>query len=392
MKKLKMIFFILITIPMYSQWVQQNSGTLEDLNDVYCITDNVVVIVGRNGTILKTTDGGVNWIAKTSNTTNDLVKVQFANQNVGFAVGNNGTFLKTIDGGNNWNVINIGETSYLNSLACVNENTIYICSNDIFKKSTDGGLTFNSIASYPYNFATKIQFITEFVGFVLTGNTLLKTIDGGFSWNQINISNVLSYNFFNENVGYINTGNGFFKTTNGGLTNNYLDTISHSMYELFAVSEEVIWGVTGMFLLNGQPNFTTRCQKTNLGSYQRTDSSWPLFKAIYFSNPQNGYGVLGEMIYKNITGNLLNNNNLSSKDLCSIVPNPVNDFVVISLKNDSKSDIKVQINDFLGKNVFEELFNFEKEIKINTKIFAKGTYFLTVENDNKKQVQKLIIN
>ena len=64
MKKLKTIFLILLTMPIYAQWVQQTSGTGENLNDVYCITADIVVAVGDNGTILKTIDGGTTWVQK----------------------------------------------------------------------------------------------------------------------------------------------------------------------------------------------------------------------------------------------------------------------------------------------------------------------------------------
>ena len=108
-----------------------------------------------------------------------MEKVQFINQTIGYTVGGSGTFLKTIDGGENWSSIITGETSYLISLSCINENTIYIGSSDIFKKSTNGGITFNEVTTYPYFFASSIQFVNELTGFVATGDSLYKTNDGG---------------------------------------------------------------------------------------------------------------------------------------------------------------------------------------------------------------------
>ncbi|MBC7642690.1 MAG: hypothetical protein H7174_10210, partial [Flavobacterium sp.] len=108
MKKIIIILFILFSVSFYGQWVQQDSGVYENLNDVYCVTENLVFVVGDNGKILKTTDGGDNWVEKTSGTTQILNRIQFANAFVGYAVGNNGVLLKTIDSGENWTFVATG--------------------------------------------------------------------------------------------------------------------------------------------------------------------------------------------------------------------------------------------------------------------------------------------
>lgn len=88
----------------YGQWVQQVSGTSETLNDVFAVTENLVFAVGNNGTILKTTDGGVNWVQKNSGVTFRLDKLQFVNENVGYIFGFEdslylGKLLMTLNGG-----------------------------------------------------------------------------------------------------------------------------------------------------------------------------------------------------------------------------------------------------------------------------------------------------
>ena len=192
MKKLKILLFILFTIPIYSQWVQQNSGTTEVLNDIYCVTENFVVAVGTNGTILKTTDGGVTWVQKTSGTTSSLLKVQFANALVGYSIGKvdstgAGLLFKTIDGGENWTNIAVSSITSILDMHCVNENLIYVNGNgtDIFKllKSANGGNSFDVVNSGDTTWG-KIQFITQDVGYVLT-NKLLKTADAGVNWTII---------------------------------------------------------------------------------------------------------------------------------------------------------------------------------------------------------------
>jgi hypothetical protein len=55
--------------------------------------------VGDQGTILKTSDAGMNWLPQQSGTTFRLNKVHFKDFDFGFAVGENGIILKTTTGG-----------------------------------------------------------------------------------------------------------------------------------------------------------------------------------------------------------------------------------------------------------------------------------------------------
>ena len=146
MRKIITLLLILLALPIYSQWVEQNSGVDKALNDVYCVTQDLVFVVGNNGIILKTADDGNNWIQKNSGANRDMMKVQFINSNVGFALGAQ-TLLKTIDGGENWNATDIGETNnfYPTGLSCVSENVFYISSGLLFKKTLNGGITFETV-------------------------------------------------------------------------------------------------------------------------------------------------------------------------------------------------------------------------------------------------------
>jgi photosystem II stability/assembly factor-like uncharacterized protein len=70
-----------------------------DLSGVCFIDNSVATAVGDNGTIFRSTDGGLTWGSQSSNTTNDLLGVSFSDANRGTAVGANGTILRTTNGG-----------------------------------------------------------------------------------------------------------------------------------------------------------------------------------------------------------------------------------------------------------------------------------------------------
>ena len=72
---------------------------MNNLNSVFFTAADTGYVVGRDGTILKTTNGGTNWTAQTSGTTNVLNSIYFTDANTGYTVGEIGTILKTINSG-----------------------------------------------------------------------------------------------------------------------------------------------------------------------------------------------------------------------------------------------------------------------------------------------------
>jgi hypothetical protein len=84
------------TILKYSSgsWSQQSNSNTNTLNDLSFVDEDNGWVVGNNGTILATQDGGLNWNAQTSGTTSHLNGVSFISTTLGWAVGNNGTLLR----------------------------------------------------------------------------------------------------------------------------------------------------------------------------------------------------------------------------------------------------------------------------------------------------------
>ena len=395
MKKLFSIIFILFTQFFYAQWVQQNSGVSELLNDVYCITENIVVAVGNNGTILKTTDGGAYWVQKTSGTGYNLEKVQFPNPNVGYAVSVIGEILKTLDGGDTWNMIYSFGNSDTRDISCVDENIFYYTYNYTLYKTINGGISFQVINTP--QFIQNIQFINEMVGFASGNDGLLKTNDGGLTW--ISIGSVLSgfgigytpFFFYNETVGYkISSEGNLYRTTDAGVTYTYLTTVSSTMLKLFAPSENIIWGVTPVLTLDGLQYYTMRGEIAD-GVFQRIDASSPLLKSIYFANPTTGYGVGWDGLVKNVTGTMLGLIEVDSKESLKIYPNPSSSLITILLNESNNLPFTIEITDSLGKKIYSNYYK-QNNITINTEKFLKGIYFLTIINTNKSQTQKIIIN
>jgi len=416
MRKIITLLLILMALPIYSQWVEQNSGVDKPLNDVYCVTQDLVFVVGNNGIILKTTDGGTNWIQKNSGTNRDLMKVQFINSNVGFALGAQ-TLLKTIDGGESWNSIDIGETTnfYPNALSCVSENVFFISSGLLFKKTINGGVTFETVEVPVGQNIENIQFLTEQIGYKKSPDKLYKTNDGGNNWTVVlNNYNNGPFFFLNQNIGFVNSSGALYKTIDGGLNFSLLEYQDESMLQgidIFSLNENVVWEVDGLFLLCGCPPEYCITKKNQLESPENQVihncdlvAGWgSMLSAIHFANDTNGYAVgyfsyTGDMgpplsigtIFKNSTGNMLGTNKSDKKNEVTIYPNPASDNIIVSFSENSKKTFSVEITNCLGEIIFSKFYHSENTAVINVESFSKGIYFLTITSQEKRNTKKVV--
>jgi hypothetical protein len=95
-------------------------------NDITFTDSNNGFIIGDNGIILRTNNGGVRWQLQSNTVSSSFREIQFLNSQVGYICGTlpNGSLLKTIDGGYTWKSLNM--TGYPVSLSFVDENTGWI--------------------------------------------------------------------------------------------------------------------------------------------------------------------------------------------------------------------------------------------------------------------------
>ena len=413
MKKSLLFILVLSCFTFYGQWLEQVSGTTQNLNDVYCVTENLIFSVGNNGTILKTIDGGTTWTQKISGTNQKLLRIQFTNQNVGYAVGLNGVLLKTVNGGEIWNIISINSTSDLLGLSVVSEDVLFISGKyGLIKKSIDGGISFFNEIAPENNTISNIQFFGELIGYAQVGdfniddlfsqsNNLYKTINGGVSWTLLS-GEVDTFYFVTEAVGFIHKLGypSFFKTNNGGINLINITHSNNSEKDIFSLDGNVVWdlGVNQAlcsctdFCINKKEiqDFTLiqdahACHNVFFGGR--------VFNAIHFANELAGFMVgFGGIIYKNGTGICapLATENFSKSKIIQIFPIPATDNITITLNEIPNNDFLIEITDSLGKQIFSKSYNLENKITIDSQNFSKGIYFLTVKSGETIQTEKII--
>ena len=237
--RMLVIVILVVNLSIFAQWQIIDSGTSDKLYSITFSNDNNGVAVGINGTIVHTSDGGLNWETKTSATTEILYSVIFPNEHTGYAVGKYGTVIKTVDFGNSWFELNSETELDINSVFFMNNTTGYIVGRDgLIKKTIDGGVNWNLESLGTDEDLESVVFIDDDKGFIVgENNQVFKTENGGNDWNPITLpeSNE-SWDwgkvfFLNENIGFISGSNGgAYKTIDSGNNWVYFPNLNSSNF------------------------------------------------------------------------------------------------------------------------------------------------------------------
>jgi photosystem II stability/assembly factor-like uncharacterized protein len=180
---------------------------------------------GFNGTVVKTTNGGVSWFpaqrdsgAGASFPAYDL---RFYNKAYGFACGGfydiGGVIWKTTDSGMNWVSTQagsepFGDIFYFDSLNVIAAGGDYEFGANI-ARTTDGGVSWEYLPLNIFGIATAVSFRTPDEGWLalsFSGN-LARSTNGGISWQMIpapDSSGVYDIMFLNERHGWAAGKNG----------------------------------------------------------------------------------------------------------------------------------------------------------------------------------------
>ncbi len=275
------------------------------LHDVYFMDNQNGLVVGDNGLMLVTTDGGTTWEKMEIDMrppgagqrpggrpgagggppgegggppagmfggggAPPLYNIYFIDENLGYIIGGRGTILKTEDGGKTWarkvarsdapatgrrgrggiraNLMGIQMISDTTGFIAGSENTIL--------KTTDGGETWvgsseRARVGETRNNLEGLWFVSPTTGWVIGSfGTLMHTTDGGETWEKRDPgfdNNLFGIYFIDENTGWISGQEGLIlHTTDGGATWNQQETESYDdLHDITFVDAMVGWAVGG---------------------------------------------------------------------------------------------------------------------------------------------------
>ncbi len=162
------------------------------------------------------------WVEVTSGVSTSLNSIEFISETEGFIVGDNGTLLTTKDGGSSWSKSALSVTADLNAIQFLGNQMAYIVGDEILLESSNNGTSWIEISLPLQKEWESLWFFGDEKG-LITGSdmTVLRTVDGGNSWldrspNSSSSSSLVSTHFTTSNSGY-SVGNGsIYLTSSGG--------------------------------------------------------------------------------------------------------------------------------------------------------------------------------
>lgn len=205
--------FILKTTTNGDQWSIVDIGTnIYNLNDISTPDNSSIFVVGMQGQILKSNDGGETWVKQNSTTNENLYSVDFPTPQIGYCTGENGTLLKTLNGGNNWIKLEPLTDYYLSNIFFKDSITGFLPINDweidstVLLTTLDGGINWERKIIGDFYYPREITFINNDTAFVIGDDgAVSRTFDSGDNWvtKYQPVRTPTNIHFINNTTGYI---------------------------------------------------------------------------------------------------------------------------------------------------------------------------------------------
>ena len=291
-------------------WTAIPSLTKAALQDLDFSNSTTIIAAVDSGIIIKSTDLGANW--QIIQTRNQWIyrAVKFVNANTGFIAGNGylvvggGDVLKTTDGGDTWTEVYNGGPCWSGSFLNVNFGAV----GGAYRISvtSNGGTNWNTYVvphEIPFDQVIGVSYLdsNNIIGVLnTTFGLVVRSSNRGISWDSIplnvpapggNTDIIRGMSFFDFNNGYVVTDYGrILKTTNSGFNWTQDSTLKvSSYYQTLTLLGVKNIDINNVFAFGGGG---TVFRSTNAGINWAVQTGYQRYlKSVFFSDQNTGYAA-----------------------------------------------------------------------------------------------------
>ncbi len=419
----KHLFLLLIVLPIQAgaQWRMSRFDHTNFFQKALTIdADNAFVTgtepVNQGHFMLRTNDGGITWDSlniRFDEDTLEFAEMFFTDKQNGFVGGSKSGkqfLMKTANNGASWDDITpeFAQFREIHAIHFTDARNGFASNGQNLYKTTNGGQTWSFINIDFY--INDIHFLDMNTGFASgtggnfsSNGVIMKTTDGGNTWQEIlDVRDpslfVTSFHKMNvvdaqtiitavQNTDYL------FRTTNGGQT---WDSVKVNLDSVYYLSDFNFTSVSsGHVLADG-------------GKILFTNDGGATWKLEYTT----GWGLYGPDVYlnslsvKNGIGYVAGSNGLIKKYLAgtnsigkianrlqmNIYPNPVAGSSALQIDiPENSGNYTLSITNSSGQIITIEKLQADRSINLQKLEMAPGIYYVTLQNNNAKTVQKLVV-
>jgi|CXWL01.1.fsa_nt_gi photosystem II stability/assembly factor-like uncharacterized protein len=268
MKSIKIAVTILLLLcsaqVSQAEWTKQNTNSFAWYKDIFFLDDRHGWIVGTDGVINSTDDGGTTWTQGKKFTTDAIIQVYFVNESTGwllcerniYARGNNSTsyLRKTTDGGRTWEKIEFEDGGHKRiTKLFFNMDGVGAAFGEggIFHKLQEDGKTWKKSVTAIHYLLLDAAYADEKVGAIVgSGGTILFTEDSGYTWEKATLLGDTETRFNavhfagNKGAWAVGTRGRIFHSNGGGrLWRQQESTVTANLNDVFFTSATNGWAV-----------------------------------------------------------------------------------------------------------------------------------------------------
>jgi photosystem II stability/assembly factor-like uncharacterized protein/chitodextrinase len=249
---------ILVTLDGGATWMEQSVGfNLAEhsnsflsplrLQAVWATSAERAVIVGSNGLILTTIDGGSSWVAASRDTYVRVQAIRTLDANtavvLGRILGESFVIERTSNGGITWTrVASVPESASMASLILAPGPTLYAFGSGNALRSADGGVTWTALTWGNLGPGSDgAQCPMSNVCWAAGGNNLWRTLNSGDTWSTVSRPEYLFFAFLDDQTGFAGLL-GTKRTTDGAASWSAIASIAPEPAWARSATEYWGWG------------------------------------------------------------------------------------------------------------------------------------------------------